>query len=556
MLPRTLEKKVVPSSALQLQRWFPLPLCASPAFLSLAPPSIQHNAPFSSRGACTFPLTQAAAEEAAARKYHDKPRGRLVEAPPLMQKSSERESDARKYRKLLKRLARMGHLTSHAITPVLEAMERAGVRSDLMTYTKLLKRCRKERALEVCQRLHIHLVHPSPSQHMLSASLSASLISTYGGCGRLDLARSTFEMEERDVGAWTAMIQAYTQCGRGKEALQLFQQMQQAGVVPNTVTFTAVLKACAMMKTLEVGKQVHIQLLHRGFLPNVAISNALISMYGKCGKIEDARAVFQEMKERNVVTWNSMIAEETEHGCGKEALSLFQQMLQASVAPDVVTFTTVLKACSITADLAVGKQVHDLLLRHDLPLDVALSTALVKMYGKCGKLEDACEAFLGMRQRNAISWNEMLAIFGENGQAKNALATFHAMQQQGVPPTAITFVHVLNACSQAGLVEEATACFTAMVEKHGIQPTVEHYALMVELLSGAGMLAEAETLINIMDVPLNAVILKTLHAACRKAKDAERAKRVWKRIRELEAQSQVSTVPRLLEAGGRKDGGK
>ncbi|KAL6068946.1 DYW domain containing protein [Balamuthia mandrillaris] len=427
-------------------------------------------------------------------------------------------------------------------------MQWAGVSANSFTFASVLKACAMIKDLEAGKRVHAELL----SRGMLRISEANALINMYGKCGRIEEARAVFHgMNERDVVTWTAMITEETQSGHGKEALALFQEMKQKGVPVDSMTFASVLKACAMTKDLEVGKRVHAELLRRGSL-SVSESNALISMYGKCGRIEEARSVFRGMKERNVVTWTSMITEETQSGCGKEALELFKEMQQAGMPADAFTFAGALKACADTADLAIGKQVHSELLHRGLIPDVLLSTALINMYGKCGRIEEARAVFQEMKEQNIVSWNAMIAVHGLHGQGKEALATFDEMQQQGVQPDAITFTNVLNACSHAGLVEEGMACFADMTEKHSIQPTVEHYNCMVDLLGRAGRVEEAETLIHAMEVPPDAVTWMALLGACRGTKDVQRGKRAAEKAIELDPENAAPFVvlSNILAAAG------
>ncbi|KAL6041304.1 Pentatricopeptide repeat protein [Balamuthia mandrillaris] len=404
-----------------------------------------------------------------------------------------------------------------------QMMQQAGVPPDSFTYAIVLKACTIAEDLEAGKRIHAQLLHGGFFPDVV---LSTSLISMYARCGKMEEARAVFQgMKKRDVAMWNSMIAEEVQCGCWWEALELYQQMQQAGVLPNSFTYASVLKACAIGKDLETGKRIHTQLLSHHFLPDPLLSSSLIGMYGKCGKLEEARAVFQGMSEFNTVAWNSMITEEVQNGNGKEALELFQQMQQAGVPPDSFTYGSILKACASMADWKMGKFVHTQLLCGGFLPDVLLSNALINMYGKCGKVDDACIVFQEMNERNIISWNAMIAAYGLSGQGKEALATFHAMRQQGVAPDVITFTNVLNACSHAGLIEEGMACFADMKEKHGIQPTVDHYTCVVDLLGRARRLDEAEALINSMDVPPNSVTWMTLLGACRGAKDVKRAER-------------------------------
>ncbi|KAL6073169.1 Chlororespiratory reduction 2 [Balamuthia mandrillaris] len=477
--------------------------------------------------------------------------GRMDKARAVFQRMKRRDVVA--WNSMIAEEIQCGHAKEALL--LFQQMQQARVPPDSLTYTSVLQACATTKNLELGKRVHAQFLR----RGSLSLSESNALINMYGKCGRIDEAGAVFKaMKKRNVASWTAMIQACTQCGHEKEALELLQQMQQAGMQPDPPIYAIILKACGSMKDLETGKQVHAQLLHQGLLPDVMLSTALISMYGKCGRIDEARAVFTAMKERNVVTWTSMIVAEIQCGNGKEALELFQQMQQAGVSPNSFTYTSVLKACGSIADLETGKQVHAQLLHHG-SLNLPESNALINMYGKCGQVGDARAVFLGMKQRNVLTWTSMVAVHGMHGQGREALAAFEEMQQQGLQPNDITFINVLNACSHTGLVEEGLACFAAMKEKHGIQPTVDHYNCVVDMLGRAGRLDEAEALIDTMvEVPPDAVTWMALLGACGRLKDVERAQRAAERAVELGAQdaSPFVILSNIYAAAGREEDAK
>ncbi|KAL6074040.1 Pentatricopeptide repeat-containing protein [Balamuthia mandrillaris] len=470
--------------------------------------------------------------------------GEMEEARAVFQGMKER--DVVTWTTMIAEETQSGH--EKEALQLFQEMQEARVPANAATFAAVLKACAMTKNVTTGKRVHAKMLH----RGSLSVVEANALISMYGKCGKMEEARAVFQgMKERDVVTWNSMIAEETQGGDGKKALQLFQEMQEAGIPANSFTFAAVLKACAMTGDMEMGKRVHAKMLHRGSL-SIVEANALISMYGKCGKMEEARAVFQGMKERDVVTWNSMIAEETQGGDGKKALQLFQEMQQAGVPADTFTFSIVLKACASTADLKTGKQVHAELLRKGLLPNINSSNALISMYGKCGELEAARAVFQQMKERDVITWTTMISMLGLHGQGKEALATLQEMQEQGVEPDAITFVNVLNACSHAGLVEEGLACFAAMSERHNVQPTTEHFNCIVDLLGRAGRLAEAETLIRTMASP-DAVTWKALLGACRGAKDVDRAKRAAERAIALDPKDAAPFVvlSNILAAAGR-----
>lgn len=179
-------------------------------------------------------------------------------------------------------------------------------------------------------------------------------------CGELDCARRLFdEMPVRNVVSWTAMINGYVANGRPQEAFELFSEMQVEGVRPNEFTLVSLLRACIELGSLELGSWVHDYAIKNGFELGVYLGTALLDMYSKCGSLEEARKVFDMMERRSLATWNSMISSLGVHGCGDEALALFEEMMEENVMPDAITFVGVLSACIQTHRVDEGLNYFD-----------------------------------------------------------------------------------------------------------------------------------------------------------------------------------------------------
>ncbi|XP_021863784.2 pentatricopeptide repeat-containing protein At3g26630, chloroplastic [Spinacia oleracea] len=173
-----------------------------------------------------------------------------------------------------------------------------------------------------------------------------TMVSGLIGFGELDHARRLFDqMPVRNVVSWTAMINGYVANGRPQEAFDLFSEMQPEGVRPNEFTLVSLLRACTEMGSLNLGAWVHDYALNNGFQLGVYLGTALIDMYSKCGSLEEARKVFDLMEIRSLATWNSMISSFGVHGCGEEALAVFEEMMEEKIMPDAITFVGVLSAC-------------------------------------------------------------------------------------------------------------------------------------------------------------------------------------------------------------------
>lgn len=187
-----------------------------------------------------------------------------------------------------------------------------------------------------------------------------TVIAGYVVCKELDVARGLFEeMPVRNVVSWTVIIDGCARNGRSQEAFDLFWRMQLENVKPNEFTLVSLLIACTELGSLKLGTWVHEFALKCGFKVGTYLGTALIDMYSKCGSLEDAKKVFNEMERKSLATWNSMITSLGVHGCGEEALSLFTDMEMANVQPDAITFVGVLSACLHLNNVEIGGKLFD-----------------------------------------------------------------------------------------------------------------------------------------------------------------------------------------------------
>ncbi|KAF8400047.1 hypothetical protein HHK36_015922 [Tetracentron sinense] len=365
--------------------------------------------------------------------------------------------------------------------------------------------------------------------------VSSALVDMYSKCGKLIYARKLFdENPQRNVVSWTSMITGYVQNDNSHEALSLFKEFlmeeseseSESGgerqVTVDSVAMVSVLSACSRVAGKNITEGIHGFLIKRGFEGDVGVVNTLMDAYAKCGDLGIARNVFDEMTERDVVSWNSMIAVYAQNGLSAEALEVYFAMLRGKdVNHNAVTLSAVLLACAHLGALQVGKCIHDQVIKMGLEENVFVGTSIIDMYCKCGRVEMARRAFDRMKEKNVKSWTAMVAGYGMHGRAKEALEIFYEMQRVGVKPNNITFVSVLAACSHAGLLEEGWHWFKTMNQEYEIEPGIEHYGCMVDLLGRSGCLNEAYELINRMKVRPDFVVWGALLGACRIHKNVE-----------------------------------
>ncbi|GFS34374.1 tetratricopeptide repeat (TPR)-like superfamily protein [Actinidia rufa] len=368
--------------------------------------------------------------------------------------------------------------------------------------------------------------------------VSSALIDMYSKCSQLHDARKMFdEIPQRNVVSWTSLLSGYVQNDNATKALSLFKELliqvsecerqnEEGGnqVYIDSVAMVSVLSACSRVSGKSITEGVHGFAIKRGFGDNLGVGNTLMDAYAKCGDVGVSRKVFDGMIEMDGVSWNSMIAVYAQNGLSAEALQVFYDMVwNKDVCYNAVTLSTVLLACAHSGYLQMGKCIHDQVIKMGLEDDVFVGTSVIDMYCKCGRVAMARRAFDRIKEKNVKSWTAMVAGYGMHGRAREALEVFYEMIRARVKPNYITFVSVLAACSHAGLLDEGWHWFKNMEHKFDIEPGVEHYGCMVDLLGRAGFLNEAYGLIKEMKVRPDFVIWGSLLAACRIHKSVELA---------------------------------
>ncbi|MFS7999444.1 putative tetratricopeptide-like helical domain superfamily, DYW domain-containing protein [Helianthus anomalus] len=406
------------------------------------------------------------------------------------------------------------------------------VQPDEFTFSCVLKACARLRGLDEGKQIHGQLMKMGFG---CCGFVVNSLINMYGSCGEVRVARQVFdEMSERDVFTWNALFSGYTKSGYWKEAVELFRYMLEVDAKFDEATFVSVLTACGRVGDLEMGEWIKEYVDANGGKRNVTLVTALVDMYAKCGHVDTARSLFDQMPRRDVVAWSAMISGYNQASRCKEALSLFHDMQKANVEPNEVTMVSVLSSCAELGALATGKWVHFYIKKKKLPLTVTLGTALLVFYAKCGSTENLIEVFEHMPRKNVLSWSVLIQGLASNGQGNKALKYFDLMLSNRIKPNDITFIGVLCACSHVGLVDKGRALFVSMSRDFNIEPRIEHYGCMVDILGRAGLLEDAYEFIQNMPIKPNAVIWRTLLASCKVHKNVTIGERSIKQITNLE----------------------
>ncbi|KAK2991275.1 hypothetical protein RJ640_024540 [Escallonia rubra] len=300
-----------------------------------------------------------------------------------------------------------------------------------------------------------------------------------------------FSIPRPDPFLFSSLINATTKSRFPLDTLLFYQQMLLTSTHPSSYTYTSVIKACAGLSSLRLGRNLHTHAFVSGFGLDVYVQAGLVSFYAKCGELDVARKMFDEMPERTVVAWNSMISGYEQNGLAEEAIGLFNMMRDLGFEFDSATFVSVLSACSQLGAFGLGCWVHEYVENKGIDVNVVLGTAFINMYARCGNVRKAREIFDWMDGRNVVAWTAMISAYGMHGYGREAIDIFHMMKTGGPPPNDVTFIAVLSACAHAGLVSEGHVAFASMTQEYAIVPGVEHHVCMVDMLGRAGLLFEA-----------------------------------------------------------------
>ncbi|XP_065875237.1 pentatricopeptide repeat-containing protein At1g03540 [Euphorbia lathyris] len=413
-----------------------------------------------------------------------------------------------------------------------------GIEPNAFTLSAVIKACTDLGSLRLGKCFHAVVIGLGFDSNCV---IGSGLIDFYGrNCGIEDARKVFDELLEPDDVCWTSVISAFTRNDMYGEALGFFYLMQrEIKLAPDVFTFGTVLTACGNLQRLKQGKEVHAKVITSGYNGNVIVESSLVDMYAKCGFLDHSQRVFDRMSRRNSVSWTALMGGYCQNGEFESVINIFREAEMA----DLYSLGIVLRACAGLAAIRQGKEVHCQYTRRGGWRDVIAESALVDLYAKCGCIDFAHRVFVNMPVRNSITWNSMICGFAQNGRGEEALRIFREMIKDRATPDYITFVGVLFACSHAGLVDEGRKYFLLMTEEYGIEPGIEHYNCIVDLLGRAGLLEEAENLIESAHCRDKSSIWAVLLGACATDTNSTAvAERIAKKTMELEPDYHLSYV--------------
>ncbi|KAF8411888.1 hypothetical protein HHK36_004446 [Tetracentron sinense] len=366
-----------------------------------------------------------------------------------------------------------------------------GTSLDSASYTNLLQSSTRAGSLIHGKLVHAHMIKTSYNSCLF---LQNNLLNMYCKCGEMDMARRLFDrMPKQDIISWNSLVSGYSQMGFNAQAMDVFSEARMAHVKLDNFTYASTLSICARTGDLKLGKLVHGLIIVSGVSLRVFLTNSLMDMYSKCGRIDQARFLFDKSDELDDVSWNSLISGYVRMGSNEEMTRLLIRMHQSGLKLNSYALGSVLKACCTGFDgsKAFGEMLHGCVAKLGLDMDVFVGTALLDMYAKTGDLDNATQIFKLMPNQNVVMYNAMIAGFFRTGTencdefANEALNLFSDMQRRGMKPSKFTFSSILKACNAVEAFDYGKQIH-AHIFKNNLQSDEFIGSALVELYSMSG----------------------------------------------------------------------
>ncbi|KAH7291625.1 hypothetical protein KP509_29G024800 [Ceratopteris richardii] len=389
------------------------------------------------------------------------------------------------------------HGDGHKALRGFEQMQQEGLYPNAGTFLCVMKACGIVGAIEKGKQLHHEIIR----QGLLTSNplLGKALVTMYAKCGLISKAQSVLEaLPFQDKNLWSMLIIKYVEQGQGEEALKCFECMERKGIHMDAVAFICALKACGCVGAIEKGRELHMKISEQGLLKdNALLGTALLGMYIKCGDMDKARQVLDELFVRDVVVWSALIAGYAQVAQGDKALDCFDQMQYEGVSGNAVTFMAVLKACGVLGAIQKGEQIHDKIMELGLlQQSLALGNALADMYIKCGQVRKARQVLEDLPLRDEISWNILIAGYIEQGQDHKALNCLKQMEIEGLAPDPATFTCVLKACGSLGAVEQGKQIHDEIIRQGLLEKDVVLGTSLMDMYVKCGLFDRAQEVIE------------------------------------------------------------
>ncbi|XP_022144577.1 putative pentatricopeptide repeat-containing protein At3g08820 [Momordica charantia] len=306
------------------------------------------------------------------------------------------------------------------------------------------------------------------------------------------------QAKEPNIFLWNTMIRGLVSKDCFDDAIDVYGSMRRQGFLPNNFTFPFVLKACARKFDIRLGVKIHTLVVKAGFDYDVFVKTSLLSLYAKCDNLENALKVFDDIPDKNVVSWTAIITGYIGSGQFREAIDAFKRLLEMGLRPDSFSLVKVLSACAQHGDFKSGEWIDRYITDSGLGRNVFVATSLLDMYVKCGNMERANLIFHAMPEKDIVSWSTMIQGYAFNGLPKQALDLFFQMHSQNLKPDCYAMVGVLSACARLGALDLGNWASTLM-DRHEFLSNPVLGTALIDMYTKCGSVARAWEIFQAME---------------------------------------------------------
>ncbi|KZV23318.1 pentatricopeptide repeat-containing protein chloroplastic [Dorcoceras hygrometricum] len=379
---------------------------------------------------------------------------------------------------------------------LLDEMRKIGEDVSSYTISRVLSACAYPDMFKEAIQIHCWMLKIGLYSN---AVVKASLISTYSKLGAINLSEIAFADTDnlKTVGIWANMISAFVRNQSYEKAIFLFQRMIKEGVTPDKFSASSILSIIA---DLSFGRQLHGYINKTDLQFDLSVGGSILTMYSKCGDLEESLKAFEQLERRDIVSWTSMLSGLAEHGYADNALRLFREMGLEDHIPDVTILNAVLKACSDLSSMKLGKEIHGFSIQCGFQDQIILGGALVNMYSKCGDLNAARMVFRRMPFKDQVSWSSLISGFAQRGLIDEAFQLFRDMLLSELSIDTFTFSSILWALANLNRPAIGTQVHVHAI-KTGLESEASVGSALVLMYSKCGSISDSSTVFQQIQKP-------------------------------------------------------
>ncbi|XP_024980912.1 pentatricopeptide repeat-containing protein At4g13650-like [Cynara cardunculus var. scolymus] len=361
---------------------------------------------------------------------------------------------------------------------------------------RLVSSCANSRSLLLGIQIHSFVFRMGFCSHVY---INTALVDMYCKCGKISGAHKLFdEMPQRNVITWNSLLSGYLHTHHVDLLVDLFTGMLRLGIYPTHSTVATVLVGCSQLDALELGEQVHGLGTKSGFLSNVVVGTALLEMYWKCSDVDDSRKIFDNMPDKNAVSWTSMITGYAQNQQADKAMYMIREMLSMGHKAESVTYNYLLSSFCNPEDMVHCEQIHCRVIREGLESDLHLAVTLVTVYSQCGSnFEDFYKICSTVPIKNQISCNAIVAGFSNLGSGEKALSCFSEMRQAGIDIDFFTVASILKVTGVIAGLEEGSQVH-ALIIKSAYDSNIYIQNGLISMYARCGKIHEAKGMFSSM----------------------------------------------------------